>query len=129
MLEPDSWECELAVTVQGSRGYASFTPDEKRLRALIAKVRGFCPDRDSFTEVLAGWVDRAAKKARPEYSDPILALGKWFGMREADWRKVIRNRQIDEERAAKAQGYTPSRFAGMSAEERLKALEAEDGAA
>jgi len=130
MLEPDSWECELAETVRGSRGYGSFTPDEKRLRALIARVKGFCPDRESFTEVLAGWVDRSAKKVRPEYSDPILALGKWFGMREAEWRKVKRNRQIDEERAAKGQsGYTPSRFAGMSAEERLRALEAEDGAA
>lgn len=129
-LEPDSWECELAETVRGSRGYGSFTPDEKRLRALIARVRGFCPDRESFTEVLAGWVDRAKKKSSPEYSDPILALGKWFGMREAEWRKVKRNRQIDEERAAKGQvGYTPSRFAGMSAEERLRALEAEDGAA
>lgn len=131
MLDPDSLEAELVETVRRSKGYGSFNPDEKQLRKMLDKVRGYLPDRDHLTEVLASWTERASKKRTPEYSDPVLALGKWFGLREADWRRIVRNRQIDEERAAKTSPqFVPSKYAGMSPEERLAARRREqDGAA
>ncbi len=100
----DPVACELVSTVRASKGYAGFDPPQQAVDDLLAWVRGFAPDDQVIRSVFDGFKERAdAKRGKAEYTDVLRTLRNWFGSREAQWRSVRRQREIDSRHAAKSQ--------------------------
>jgi uncharacterized protein YdaU (DUF1376 family) len=102
--EPPWWELSdnllarnLVLAIRGAKHYPNFEPDEPSVLALLAFVSEFAPDDDLILSVAEQFAERSnvRKSRQPEYTDPIKALRKWYGMREADWRKIRRQRGYD----------------------------------
>lgn len=100
-LDEDRLACELVAGVRSAKGYAGFDPPRDRVLDLLAHVRGFAPDDDAIRQVVENFQERANRRRTkvPEYADPLKALRNWCGMREADWRRVRRQREIDRNQA------------------------------
>lgn len=110
----DPVACELVSTIRSSKGYAGFDPPRQAVDDLLAWVRGFAPDDQVIRSVFDGFKERAdAKRGKTEYTDVLRTLRNWFGSREAQWRSVRRQREIDSRHAAKSQ---PSGVAQMYAD-------------
>jgi uncharacterized protein YdaU (DUF1376 family) len=94
-IHDDALVRSCVAEVRASHLYADFEPDEARFLDLIEFVRNFAPDDSAISDTFESFRERAAGRKRREYADPIRTLREWFKRREADWRKIRRQRGYD----------------------------------
>lgn len=122
--EYDPVACDLVVAIRSAKFYDDFAPEAQKVSELLAFVRKFAPDDECIAETVQSFCDRAAEKRKREYVDPVSALKNWFRTREAQWRQVKRQREIDSSRQH-SQG--PKR--GNLLDDTAKAIQLLDGGA
>jgi len=99
-IHDDALVRSCVAEVRASHLYADFEPDEARFLGLIEFVRNFAPDDTAISDTFESFRERAAGRKRREYADPIRTLREWFKRREAEWRQIRRQREIDARRAS-----------------------------